>query len=137
MKNLRMLLSILKQTNGSKILISFVFALFITAGFIQYFEPGINTYGDSLWYCFTAVSSIGFGDFTAVTGIGRVLTVYISLHAILILAIIPGIVVSYYMEIIERRKNVTVSMFLEKLEHLSQLSKKELDEISRNIKHFR
>lgn len=132
-----MLLSILKQTNGSKILISFVFALFITAGFIQYFEPGINTYGDSLWYCFTAVSSIGFGDFTAVTGIGRVLTVYISLHAILILAIIPGIVVSYYMEIIERRKNVTVSMFLEKLEHLSQLSKKELDEISRNIKHFR
>ncbi|MEG2324224.1 MAG: potassium channel family protein [Anaerovoracaceae bacterium] len=137
MKNLRMLLSILKQTNGSKILISFVFALFITAGFIQYFEPGINTYGDSLWYCFTAVSSIGFGDFTAVTGIGRVLTVYISLHAILILAIIPGIVVSYYMEIIERRKNVTVSMFLEKLEHLSQLSKKELDEISRNVKHFR
>lgn len=132
-----MLLSILKQTNGSKILISFVFALFITAGFIQYFEPGINTYGDSLWYCFTAVSSIGFGDFTAVTGIGRVLTVYISLHAILILAIIPGIVVSYYMEIIERRKNVTVSMFLEKLEHLSQLSKKELDEISRNVKHFR
>ena len=48
-----------------------------------------------------------------------------------------GVVVSYYMEYLNNRKEETVSVFLEKLENLENLSKKELKEISDKVKKIR
>ena len=89
---------------------------------------------DGLWYTFVACTTIGFGDFVAVTLLGRILTVYIALNEILLVAILPGVVVSYYLEVIHRREKESVTMFLDKLEHLPELSQEELKEISEKIK---
>ncbi|MCR5816973.1 MAG: potassium channel family protein, partial [Ruminococcus sp.] len=35
-------------------------------------ETDINSFGDGLWYCFAIVTTIGFGDITAHTYIGRI-----------------------------------------------------------------
>ena len=66
--------------------------------------------------------------------IGRILTVYIAINEILLVAILSGVVVSYYLEVIHRREKESVTMFLDKLEHLSELSKEELDDISARVK---
>ena len=51
-------------------------------------------------------------------------------------AMVPGVVVSYYMEYIKIREKETISTFLEKLEKLPELSKEELREVSEKIKKF-
>lgn len=137
MKQLRMLWMILKRTHASKILITFVVNLFVVALLVLIVEPHISTYLDSLWYCYVSIATIGFGDIVAVTFIGRILTVYLSLHAILVIAIIPGIITSYYMEVVSRREKETTTLFMDKLEHLPELSKEELQEIADKIKKLK
>ena len=137
MKKLRLLWMITKRIQADKIFYIFIAGFFISAGIITYVEPGITTYGDGLWYTFVAGTSIGFGDIVATTTIGRLLTVYVTLSQIAIIAIVPGILVSYYMEVIHRREKESVTLFLDKMEHLPELSKEELEEISRRIKKIK
>lgn len=137
MRTLRILWMILKRTHTIKVCISFIISFFVCAAIIQSIEPDINTYGDSLWYCYVACATIGFGDFAAVTAIGRILTVFISLHATLFLAMIPAILVIYYMEVIHRREKESITLFMDKLEHLPEMSKEELQEIADKIKKIK
>ena len=135
MKKLRLLWKILKSVNADKIFVGFLcFILCIAVG-IEFFEPNINTYMDALWYCFTVITTIGFGDIVVVTTIGRVLTVVLSLYGILVVALIPGIIVSYFMEFQKRNSDATTEMYLEKLENLDKLDKTELKELSELIKN--
>lgn len=49
------------------------------------------------------MSTIGFGDFVAETVVGRILSVILSIYSILIIALIPGIITSYYLETVKIR----------------------------------
>lgn len=83
---------------------------------------------------FSVVTTIGFGDYAATTLIGRIGTIIIGLYGIIIVALIPGVVVSYYMDFIQTKSRETIAQFLEKLEHLEDLSSDELKAISTEVK---
>lgn len=134
MKRYRLLWSVIKRTHTDKLICVFLINMFVIALIMTIVEPGINTYEDGLWYTFVACTTIGFGDFAAVTFIGRILTVYMAVNEILLVSIIPGVVVSYYLEVIHRRENETLTIFMDKLEHLPELSREELQEISDKVK---
>ena len=55
-------------------------------------------------------------------------------YGILMTAMVPGVVVSYYMEYLKMREKDTVSLFFEKLEKLPELSQEELAELSDRVK---
>ena len=133
-KRWRLLWSVAKRSSANKMIYSFIINFFIVAAVITVLEPDIHNYGEGLWYTFVACSTIGFGDFTAVTIFGRILTVYIAVNEILLVAILSGVVVSYYLEVVHRREKETVTIFLDKLEHLPELSREELEEISGKIR---
>ena len=134
MKRWRILWSIIRRSAIDKLLYSFLISFFVSAAVITVVEPGIRSYGDGLWYLFVACTTIGFGDFTAVTIIGRIFTAYMAVCEILLIAILPGVVVSYYLEVIHRREQESLTVFLDKLEHLPDLSKEELQQISERIR---
>ena len=62
------------------------------------YEPNITTFADAIWYSFAVVTTIGFGDFTAVTPIGRILTVILGMYGIIVVAVITSIIVNFYNE---------------------------------------
>lgn len=64
------------------------------------------------------------------------MTVLVSLYGILMTAMVPGVVVSYYMEYLKVREKETISVFLERLERLPELSEEELRELSERVKQF-
>ena len=97
----------------------------------------ISRVTDGLWYCFVSSTTIGFGDIYAVTTAGRILTVICGIYGILVTAMIPGVILTYYTEYIKHQENITVSLFLEKLEQLPDLSKDELVELSNRVKNIK
>ncbi|MEG0592141.1 MAG: potassium channel family protein [Coprobacillus sp.] len=137
MKKLRLLWRILQTTQADKIMLGFTGFVFFTAFIISVVEPNINTYGDGLWYCFAVFTTIGFGDLIAVTMIGRIMTIILGLYGILVVALIPGIIVSYFSEVSKARANKSIIEFLDSLERLPDLSKEELTKISISVKKNR
>jgi len=118
--------SILKRTHADKIVTGFGMYFLISALVIMLAEP--------IWYCFSVITTIGFGDFTAVTVIGRTASIILGLYGVIVLAIIPGIVATYYMEVVNFKNGDSGEAFMYKLEHLDELSKDELKEISEKVK---
>ena len=61
-------------------------------------EPTMTYFPNALWYCFTVVTTIGFGDFYATTLIGRLVTVVLGIYGIIVVAVITSIIVNFYNE---------------------------------------
>lgn len=137
MKKLRVLKEILKSTNLDKILMVFCIFFFFSCLVFTYFEPGIIYYSDGLWYGLSIITSLGFGDIVATTNMGRIFTALLSMYSIAIIALMPGIIINYYQEILRIKSNESVIEFMEKLEDLPNLSKKELREIADKVKERR
>lgn len=134
MKKLKLLKGVLKRTNAYQIIISFLFFFFADALLIWLIEPSIKTYVDSLWYCFTVFSTIGFGDIIATTFIGRILTVLLSVLTIFVVALVTGVVVAFYNDVVSMQYKAAKAEALDKLENLDKLTKEELKSLSDQIK---
>ncbi|MDD6414870.1 MAG: potassium channel family protein [Blautia sp.] len=137
MKRLKILWVILKRTRADRILSSFVLFLLAAAAVIQLVEPDINRYGEALWYCYAVISTAGFGDVVAVTFLGKVCSVLLTIYSLFVVAIVTGVVVNFYSQMVEMQSRETLTMFMDKLERLPELSKEELETLSQNIKKLR
>lgn len=137
MKKLKILWIILKRTKTDRIILGFILFLFIDAAIIQTVEPSINRYGDALWYCYAVISTAGFGDLIVITFIGKLCSVLLTIYSLFVIAIATGVVVSFYGQMVEMHQKETLTMFMDKLEHLPELSQEELINISEKIKKIR
>ena len=135
--NLRTLWSVTKRIGFHKVLAGFAAWFFISSFLTMLAEPGITRYGDAVWYSFVACTSIGFGDLVTTTFTGRLLTVILTIYEIVIVAMFSGVVVSYYLEVVHRKENQVITNFLDKMEHLTDLSPEELREIQDNVKKYK
>ena len=61
----------------------------------------------------------------------------LSSYAVLAIAIITGVVVNYYNQIVELKQSETITAVLDRLEHLPEMSKDELEELSRDVRSIR
>ena len=91
-------LKIIFRTYALEILFG-LFAIMVAFSLIlMYEEPTMTYFPNALWYCFTVVTTIGFGDFAATTLIGRLLTVVLGIYGIIVVAVITSIIVNFYNE---------------------------------------
>ena len=137
MRKAKLLWRILRTVDGHLILGGFLTFTIVLAFVFQIIEPNIDTLGDAIWYCFAIISSCGFGDVVAVTSLGRILSMVLGFYSILIISLVPGVVISYYVEFSKVKATQSYSLLADKLENLPNLSKEELAEISQTIKERR
>ncbi len=136
MKKIRILRAVLRKTHADKIIAGFLGFFFLCALIVLLVEPDIARYGDALWYCYSVVSTVGFGDFVAATFIGKLCSVLLTVYSLFVIAIATGVVVSFYQNLVEQQRKETTTQFLDKLERLPELSKEELQEISDKVKKW-
>lgn len=136
MKTLHILFKVLKETHTLKIIGVFLAFFFVSAFVIWFKEPEISSYADALWYCYAVVTTVGFGDVSVHTHLARILSVILSVYALVIIAISTGVVVNFFNQLIELRKENTLNQFIDKMEHLPELSKEELADLSNRVKKY-
>ena len=95
--------SVILKTFALEILLGLL-ALIVGASLIlMRVEPDMADFPDALWYCFAVVTTIGFGDFYAVTPVGRIITVILGIYGIVVVAVITSIIVNFYNETYGKR----------------------------------
>ncbi|MBB5183157.1 potassium channel family protein [Catenisphaera adipataccumulans] len=109
----------------------------VAAIIIQWAEPSIHHITDSLWYCFAVATTSGFGDYTAVTAVGRIVSVLLSVYSIAVTAIFTAVIASYFMDLFKLDASESSNALMDDLENLPELSKEELAELSQRVKKFR
>lgn len=137
MRKLRLLKEVLVRTNADKILIAYVVFVLVSALAVLIVEPNIDKYGDALWYCYAVISTTGFGDVVVVTAIAKIISLLVTVYSTIVIAIVTGVVVSFYTEISERQRKETFASFMDKLERLDTLSKEELAQMSVQVKEYK
>ena len=100
-------------------------------------EPGVSGFGDAAWLMFQVVTTIGLGDYTCATLLGRIVAVVLSVYSVFFLALITGAVVSYCQERMAARRDESVAHFIDQLEHLPELSHEGLVELSEEVKRLK
>ena len=134
MKKLRILRTVLIRTGANKLIMGFVAFFLLDALVIMLVEPGIHNYLDAMWYSYAVFSTAGFGDITPVTFIGRAMSVVLTIYTILICGIVTGVIVAYYNDVVSMRYKASKAEVLDQLEHLEDLPKEELRELSEKIR---
>ncbi|MBQ2297260.1 MAG: two pore domain potassium channel family protein [Ruminiclostridium sp.] len=137
MKKLRILRMVLHKTKADRLVLGFVVFLLVVSGILWAVEPGMTTYREALWYCYAIISTSGFGDFVAVTFVGRVCSILVTIYAIFVIGIVTGVVVSYFQQTVQVQFEDSKMAFLDKLERLPELSKEELEEMAAKARKLR
>ena len=94
----------------------------------------ITSSSDALWYCYDVISTTGFGDIVVHGFIAKLCSVIVTIYSLIVIAIVTGIFANFYMQVIEERREDTIVAFLDRLEHLPELSDEELKELSERAK---
>lgn len=136
-KRLKLLHKIMKTSEMYKIMLGFIIYFFITALVIWLVDPAIESFGDSLWFCFASCTTVGYGDVVATSVTGKLLVAVLTIYGIIVLAFIPGVLVSYFTEFNKIKANTSVVKFMDKLERLEELTEEERKEIADKIKERR
>ena len=132
----RLLLQSFKYTGAWKVFGVYLAFFLVIAGVLTIIEPGIADYGDGIWFTFSVATTVGFGDFTAVTLAGRILTVILSVYSIGVVAIFTAVITNFFMNVAKAQASESAAAFVDDLMHLTELSKEELQAISDKVKNF-
>lgn len=124
------------RTHVDKILITYLVFVGIAALIIQLAEPDIHRFSDALWYCYAVISTAGFGDVIVTTFIAKVVSVLLTIYSVIVIALVTGVVVNYYSQLIQMRQKEAMAAFADRLQRLPELSKEELEEMSMNAREF-
>ncbi len=95
---LDVLKKIIRKTYASEILLGMILLMAAFSLLLSMLDPNISSFADGLWFCFATVTTIGYGDVTASTLIGRVLSVILGIYGIVVVALITSIIVNFYNE---------------------------------------
>lgn len=132
----RLLWRTAKKCKFDKILTGFLIVFLLTSLAVFVTEPDVKTFREGIWYTFVACTTIGFGDIAPTTFIGRFMTIIVTIYEIIVVALISGVFVSYYLELIHRTEKEVLASFVDRLEHLSELDRDELREMEEQVREF-
>jgi len=136
LKKVRILGRILRTSGADRIIYGFLGFVALSACAIWLWEPENATFPEALWYCFTAISTIGFGNVVVHGVLARTLTVLLSIYAAAVLAIFTAVVVNYFQQIVSTGRQEDLEAFLDQVERLPNLTHQEMEALARQAKKW-
>ena len=131
MTRIRNLFGLLETLFNSRrlrtILAALIFFIFLFGYLFYVSEPNVRNLGDGIWWALVTITTVGYGDITPVTTLGRVVASSLMLLGLGLIATITAIVSAKFIQnFVDHHTNDDV---LEKLDEM-QL---ELDDIKKKL----
>ncbi|MCE5221293.1 MAG: potassium channel family protein [Clostridium sp.] len=120
----------LKTNNFQYILIITIVTVFIGAFGISITED--KTFADSLWCSFVTTTTVGYGDISLVTNIGRIIAALLMLVGIGFVGMLTGTIATYFLSYKKKDKSYkseVIETIQEKLNDFQSLSKEDLEDM--------
>lgn len=111
-KAVKHLLQVFKQIKGELTLTFFLsLILIVLSGIVVYYaenptQPEVfNNIGNSIWWAFATLTTVGYGDIYPVTLLGRLIASFVAIIGIGLIAIPTGLISATYVDILKEDKN--------------------------------
>lgn len=133
MENIELFRMIFKQTHMDRFLYGFAVYYVICCFILWRIDPSLDSFGTALWFGFMIITTIGFGDFTVTSVLGRVLSACLGVYGILLFGFVCGVGASYLFAKVKMGRDESVSQMVYQLEHLDQLSPEHLTHLKEQV----
>jgi len=91
-------------------------------------EPNINSYTDGLWWTIVTTTTVGYGDISPSTGLGRAIAVLLMLVGIGLIGMITGSITTFFVK--DYKKEIpSVSFIQEQLKRFEELTPEEMEQL--------
>lgn len=137
MESLKLFWLIMKRTSTDRLLFGFFIFYLADSVVLWMTDPALENLGDALWLGFNIATSIGLGDYTVTTPLARIAAALLGLYGVVIVAFIPGMIASYYMEKTRISANETIEQNYEDLEKIGEMNTEQLKSLSAKIRKGR
>ncbi|WP_432355636.1 potassium channel family protein [Sporosarcina sp. A2] len=119
-------LAILEINGLQRILTFTVILIFAAAIPIRFIEPSITSYEDALWWSVVTATTVGYGDISVETGLGRIIAIVLMIFGIGLLGMITGSIATYFIKETES-DDPTTAYLKTQLDRLDDLSESEIN----------
>jgi voltage-gated potassium channel len=107
--SIRLVASMFRRGNLGRFLVTASILLLNGAVIVYFYErkvsgANIRTFGESIWWAVTTVSTVGYGDYSPVTVPGRITATFIMAIALLVIAVLTAQVASSFVDQAARRR---------------------------------
>lgn len=95
-----------------------------------------TTFGNALWWSFVTITTVGYGDISPVTPLGRILAGFLMLVGIGFLSMLTGTIATFFLRKTNSTnyKNETIEDIKSKLDNFNELSIEDIDNIHKVLK---
>ena len=120
--------SVFKKSLVKEIVLGLLIIIILCSLYFTTVEPDIKSYVDSLWYSFSVITTIGFGDIYVTTTFGRILSVILGICGIIFVALFTSIIVNFYHEMNQKREEREIRKIMDKIQILENIEKERQEE---------
>lgn len=124
------LFKVLKTNSLDKIIFITTMLIFLAAIPIKKVEPNIDTYGDALWWAIVTATTVGYGDISPETGLGRLIALILMIFGIGLLGMITGSIATFFIgKEKEEIQGTNVTFIKKELDRIDELTVNDIDTI--------
>lgn len=87
---------VIKENNLERVLTYAFLLIFVVSIPISIVEENIDSYGDAIWWSIVTMTTVGYGDISPTTGLGRTLAVVLMIVGIGLIGIVTASIASYF-----------------------------------------
>lgn len=119
------------NSKGLRFIVYATIGIVLFFGFLFYVsEPDVNSYSDGLWWALVTITTVGYGDITPLTNLGRIVASSLMVVGIGFIATITAAISSYFISSFSD-KEITMNELGEKLDRLER----DIAELKKELKN--
>ena len=119
------------NSKGLRFIVYATIGIVLFFGFLFYVsEPDVNSYSDGLWWALVTITTVGYGDITPLTNLGRIVASSLMVMGIGFIATITAAISSYFISSFSD-KEITMNELGEKLDRLER----DIAELKKELKN--
>lgn len=126
------------DTNGFKYILLITMTAIGIGGYAIHIAEEMSL-SDGLWWAFVTATTVGYGDISPSSGIGRIIAMCLMPVGIGLIGSLTSTITSFFLHVPKQRstKMETIEIIKNKLDHIEELQNEEVDEICRILEAFK